>query len=60
MKKNNINRKKDRQRDRIQISLKLDPEHDKNVITILNSQDNKMGFIKSLILQSANMTDDMK
>lgn len=60
MKKNNINRKKDRQRDRIQISLKLDPEHDKAVITILNSQDNKMGFIKSLILQSANMTDDMK
>ena len=60
MKKDNFNRKKDRQRDRIQISLKLDPEHDKQVIAILNSRDNKMGFIKDLILKSENMVDDMK
>lgn len=51
--------KEDRQRSRIQIALKLDPEYDEDVIRILAKQDNKQGFIKSLILGSEK-EDDLK
>lgn len=51
--------KEDRQRSRIQIALKLDPEYDEDVIRILAKQDNKQGFIKSLILESER-EDDLK
>lgn len=49
--------KEDRQRSRIQIALKLDPEYDEDVIRILAKQDNKQGFIKSLILGSEKEND---
>lgn len=51
--------KEDRQRSRIQIALKLDPEYDEDVIRILAKQDNKQGFIKNLILESER-EDDLK
>lgn len=51
--------KEDRQRSRVQIALKLDPEYDEDVIRILAKQDNKQGFIKSLILESEK-EDDLK
>lgn len=51
--------KEDRQRSRVQIALKLDPEYDEDVIRILAKQDNKQGFIKSLILGSER-EDDLK
>lgn len=51
--------KEDRQRSRIQIALKLDPEYDEDVIRILAKQDNKQGFIKNLILGSEK-EDDLK
>ena len=51
--------KEDRQRRRIQIALKLDPEYDEDVIRILAKQDNKQGFIKNLILGSEK-EDDLK
>lgn len=51
--------KEDRQRSRIQIALKLDPEYDEDVIRILAKHDNKQGFIKNLILGSEK-EDDLK
>lgn len=41
----------EKQRKRYQLNVKLDPEKDKQLINIVESQKNKQGFIKRLILE---------
>lgn len=50
MKKKKISDAQRRQRERVNVCLKLDPERDAKVLEMLNKRSNKQGYIKSLIL----------
>lgn len=50
MKRKKLSDAQRRQRERINICLKLDPERDAKVLELLNKRSNKQGYIKSLIL----------